>query len=180
MGRTLKSLYAWKVLSRSPGLRHFWARRFRDHISRCRGNGRGKTWGSLQRLATLDSASVWPRRWPLQIWPARFVLAKVENWMEMWRFFFSPCQQLTKKVNNIETGWALGATFHLLQSLGISHWGQALPPKPASANNLFKGRQKEERTQSCSELVWVQPRLKPSSWFHQEEEAFEGKSCPWV
>ncbi|XP_051052284.1 nucleoside diphosphate phosphatase ENTPD5 isoform X2 [Phodopus roborovskii] len=28
--------------------------------------------------------------------------------------------QLTKKVNNIETGWALGATFHLLQSLGIS------------------------------------------------------------
>ncbi|TEA38145.1 hypothetical protein DBR06_SOUSAS5810094 [Sousa chinensis] len=29
--------------------------------------------------------------------------------------------QLTKKVNNIETGWALGATFHLLQSLGISH-----------------------------------------------------------
>nr|XP_048305106.1 nucleoside diphosphate phosphatase ENTPD5 [Myodes glareolus] len=28
--------------------------------------------------------------------------------------------KLTKKVNNIETGWALGATFHLLQSLGIS------------------------------------------------------------
>lgn len=28
--------------------------------------------------------------------------------------------QLTKKVNNIETGWALGATFHLLQSLGIT------------------------------------------------------------
>ncbi|GAB5573017.1 ectonucleoside triphosphate diphosphohydrolase 5 isoform X1 [Prionailurus iriomotensis] len=30
-------------------------------------------------------------------------------------------QELSKKVNNIETGWALGATFHLLQSLGISH-----------------------------------------------------------
>ncbi|KAK1339349.1 hypothetical protein QTO34_020032 [Cnephaeus nilssonii] len=29
--------------------------------------------------------------------------------------------ELTKKVNNIETGWALGATFHLLQSLGVSH-----------------------------------------------------------
>ncbi|XP_054828461.1 nucleoside diphosphate phosphatase ENTPD5 isoform X4 [Eublepharis macularius] len=29
--------------------------------------------------------------------------------------------QLAKKVNNIETGWALGATFHLLQSLGLSH-----------------------------------------------------------
>ncbi|XP_067389682.1 nucleoside diphosphate phosphatase ENTPD5 isoform X2 [Emydura macquarii macquarii] len=29
--------------------------------------------------------------------------------------------QLTKKVNNIETSWALGATFHLLQSLGLSH-----------------------------------------------------------
>lgn len=36
-------------------------------------------------------------------------------------FFFFPPQQLSKKVNNIETGWALGATFHLLQSLGISH-----------------------------------------------------------
>ncbi|XP_020841964.2 nucleoside diphosphate phosphatase ENTPD5 [Phascolarctos cinereus] len=29
--------------------------------------------------------------------------------------------QLTKKVNNIETGWALGATFHLLQSLDLFH-----------------------------------------------------------
>ncbi|KAM9149174.1 nucleoside diphosphate phosphatase ENTPD5 [Pangshura tecta] len=29
--------------------------------------------------------------------------------------------QLTKKVNNIETSWALGATFHLLQSLGLSY-----------------------------------------------------------
>ncbi|NXD05742.1 ENTP5 diphosphohydrolase, partial [Nothocercus nigrocapillus] len=29
--------------------------------------------------------------------------------------------QLTKKVNNIETSWTLGATFHLLQSLGITH-----------------------------------------------------------
>uniref|UniRef100_A0ACB8G5H0 Ectonucleoside triphosphate diphosphohydrolase 5 n=1 Tax=Sphaerodactylus townsendi TaxID=933632 RepID=A0ACB8G5H0_9SAUR len=29
--------------------------------------------------------------------------------------------QLAKKVNNIETGWALGATFHLLQSLRLSH-----------------------------------------------------------
>ncbi|XP_053119998.1 nucleoside diphosphate phosphatase ENTPD5 isoform X2 [Hemicordylus capensis] len=29
--------------------------------------------------------------------------------------------QLTKKVNDIETSWALGATFHLLQSLGLSH-----------------------------------------------------------
>ncbi|XP_074852906.1 nucleoside diphosphate phosphatase ENTPD5 isoform X1 [Carettochelys insculpta] len=29
--------------------------------------------------------------------------------------------QLAKKVNNIETSWALGATFHLLQSLGLSH-----------------------------------------------------------
>ncbi|XP_019344261.1 nucleoside diphosphate phosphatase ENTPD5 isoform X1 [Alligator mississippiensis] len=29
--------------------------------------------------------------------------------------------QLTKKVNNIETSWALGATFHLLQSLGLTH-----------------------------------------------------------
>ncbi|XP_060118231.1 nucleoside diphosphate phosphatase ENTPD5 isoform X4 [Heteronotia binoei] len=29
--------------------------------------------------------------------------------------------QLAKKVNNIETGWALGATFHLLQSLALSH-----------------------------------------------------------
>uniref|UniRef100_A0A8D0C2F0 nucleoside diphosphate phosphatase n=1 Tax=Salvator merianae TaxID=96440 RepID=A0A8D0C2F0_SALMN len=29
--------------------------------------------------------------------------------------------QLAKKVNNIETSWALGATFHLLQSLGFSH-----------------------------------------------------------
>ncbi|XP_039767565.1 ectonucleoside triphosphate diphosphohydrolase 5 isoform X5 [Ornithorhynchus anatinus] len=28
--------------------------------------------------------------------------------------------QLTKKVNDVETGWALGATFHLLQSLGLS------------------------------------------------------------
>ncbi|XP_075783009.1 nucleoside diphosphate phosphatase ENTPD5 isoform X2 [Pelodiscus sinensis] len=28
--------------------------------------------------------------------------------------------QLTKKVNNVETSWALGATFHLLQSLGLS------------------------------------------------------------
>ncbi|KAM9653244.1 nucleoside diphosphate phosphatase ENTPD5 isoform 3-T10 [Morphnus guianensis] len=28
--------------------------------------------------------------------------------------------QLTKKVNNIETSWTLGATFHLLQSLGIT------------------------------------------------------------
>ncbi|XP_020662906.3 nucleoside diphosphate phosphatase ENTPD5 [Pogona vitticeps] len=28
--------------------------------------------------------------------------------------------QLAKKVNKIETGWALGATFHLLQSLGLS------------------------------------------------------------
>ncbi|XP_077179324.1 nucleoside diphosphate phosphatase ENTPD5 isoform X4 [Paroedura picta] len=29
--------------------------------------------------------------------------------------------QLAKKVNNIETGWALGATFHLLQTLALSH-----------------------------------------------------------
>uniref|UniRef100_A0A8B9DH29 nucleoside diphosphate phosphatase n=1 Tax=Anser cygnoides TaxID=8845 RepID=A0A8B9DH29_ANSCY len=29
--------------------------------------------------------------------------------------------QLTKKVNNIETSWTLGATFHLLQSLGITY-----------------------------------------------------------
>ncbi|XP_062973929.1 nucleoside diphosphate phosphatase ENTPD5 isoform X2 [Elgaria multicarinata webbii] len=29
--------------------------------------------------------------------------------------------QLAKKVNNVETSWALGATFHLLQSLGLSH-----------------------------------------------------------
>uniref|UniRef100_A0A8D0HDW0 nucleoside diphosphate phosphatase n=1 Tax=Sphenodon punctatus TaxID=8508 RepID=A0A8D0HDW0_SPHPU len=29
--------------------------------------------------------------------------------------------QLTKKVNNIETSWTLGATFHLLQLLGVSH-----------------------------------------------------------
>ncbi|XP_026520233.1 ectonucleoside triphosphate diphosphohydrolase 5 isoform X1 [Notechis scutatus] len=29
--------------------------------------------------------------------------------------------QLAKKVNNIETSWALGATFHLLQSLGLSY-----------------------------------------------------------
>ncbi|KAJ8793828.1 hypothetical protein J1605_019249 [Eschrichtius robustus] len=36
-------------------------------------------------------------------------------------FAGSTVLQLTKKVNNIETGWALGATFHLLQSLGISH-----------------------------------------------------------
>ncbi|XP_025151002.1 ectonucleoside triphosphate diphosphohydrolase 5 isoform X1 [Bubalus bubalis] len=36
-------------------------------------------------------------------------------------FASSTVLQLTKKVNNIETGWALGATFHLLQSLGISH-----------------------------------------------------------
>ncbi|XP_011805200.1 PREDICTED: ectonucleoside triphosphate diphosphohydrolase 5 [Colobus angolensis palliatus] len=36
-------------------------------------------------------------------------------------FADSTVLQLTKKVNNIETGWALGATFHLLQSLGISH-----------------------------------------------------------
>ncbi|XP_059951846.1 nucleoside diphosphate phosphatase ENTPD5 isoform X2 [Mesoplodon densirostris] len=36
-------------------------------------------------------------------------------------FAGSTILQLTKKVNNIETGWALGATFHLLQSLGISH-----------------------------------------------------------
>nr|XP_012597226.1 ectonucleoside triphosphate diphosphohydrolase 5 isoform X4 [Microcebus murinus] len=36
-------------------------------------------------------------------------------------FADSTILQLTKKVNNIETGWALGATFHLLQSLGISH-----------------------------------------------------------
>uniref|UniRef100_A0A8C5KFS8 nucleoside diphosphate phosphatase n=1 Tax=Jaculus jaculus TaxID=51337 RepID=A0A8C5KFS8_JACJA len=35
-------------------------------------------------------------------------------------FADSTLLQLTKKVNNIETGWALGATFHLLQSLGIS------------------------------------------------------------
>lgn len=57
--------------------------------------------------------------------------------------FFSPPQQLTKKVNNIETGWALGATFHLLQSLGLSHWGQALTLRPAFANNLFKGRRED-------------------------------------
>ncbi|XP_058511619.1 nucleoside diphosphate phosphatase ENTPD5 isoform X2 [Ochotona princeps] len=36
-------------------------------------------------------------------------------------FADSTVLQLTKKVNNIETGWALGATFHLLQSLGISY-----------------------------------------------------------
>ncbi|KAJ1078554.1 hypothetical protein K5549_000736 [Capra hircus] len=36
-------------------------------------------------------------------------------------FASSTVLRLTKKVNNIETGWALGATFHLLQSLGISH-----------------------------------------------------------
>uniref|UniRef100_A0A8C6QVC9 nucleoside diphosphate phosphatase n=1 Tax=Nannospalax galili TaxID=1026970 RepID=A0A8C6QVC9_NANGA len=36
-------------------------------------------------------------------------------------FTDSTLLQLTKKVNNIETGWALGATFHLLQSLGISN-----------------------------------------------------------
>ncbi|KAM6171092.1 nucleoside diphosphate phosphatase ENTPD5 isoform 1-T1 [Erethizon dorsatum] len=36
-------------------------------------------------------------------------------------FADSTVLQLTKKVNNIETGWALGATFHLLQSLGVSH-----------------------------------------------------------
>ncbi|XP_004624911.1 ectonucleoside triphosphate diphosphohydrolase 5 [Octodon degus] len=36
-------------------------------------------------------------------------------------FADSTILQLTKKVNNIETGWALGATFHLLQSLGVSH-----------------------------------------------------------
>ncbi|XP_036287606.1 ectonucleoside triphosphate diphosphohydrolase 5 isoform X2 [Pipistrellus kuhlii] len=36
-------------------------------------------------------------------------------------FADSTVLQLTKKVNNIETGWALGATFHLLQSLDISH-----------------------------------------------------------
>ncbi|KAL7992551.1 hypothetical protein Chor_016807 [Crotalus horridus] len=29
--------------------------------------------------------------------------------------------KLAKKVNNIETSWALGATFHLLQSLGLSY-----------------------------------------------------------
>ncbi|KAM6075456.1 nucleoside diphosphate phosphatase ENTPD5 isoform 3-T11 [Chlamydotis macqueenii] len=29
--------------------------------------------------------------------------------------------QLTKKVNNIETSWTLGATFHLLQSLGLTY-----------------------------------------------------------
>ncbi|NWJ07844.1 ENTP5 diphosphohydrolase, partial [Crypturellus undulatus] len=29
--------------------------------------------------------------------------------------------QLTKKVNNIETSWTLGATFHLLQTLGITY-----------------------------------------------------------
>ncbi|NWU98318.1 ENTP5 diphosphohydrolase, partial [Upupa epops] len=29
--------------------------------------------------------------------------------------------KLTKKVNNIETSWTLGATFHLLQSLGLTH-----------------------------------------------------------
>ncbi|XP_062037718.1 nucleoside diphosphate phosphatase ENTPD5 isoform X2 [Lepus europaeus] len=36
-------------------------------------------------------------------------------------FADSTILQLAKKVNNIETGWALGATFHLLQSLGISY-----------------------------------------------------------
>ncbi|KFO24242.1 Ectonucleoside triphosphate diphosphohydrolase 5 [Fukomys damarensis] len=36
-------------------------------------------------------------------------------------FTDSTILRLKKKVNNIETGWALGATFHLLQSLGISH-----------------------------------------------------------
>uniref|UniRef100_F7BNQ8 nucleoside diphosphate phosphatase n=1 Tax=Equus caballus TaxID=9796 RepID=F7BNQ8_HORSE len=36
-------------------------------------------------------------------------------------FADSTILQLAKKVNNIETGWALGATFHLLQSLGISN-----------------------------------------------------------
>ncbi|XP_072480993.1 nucleoside diphosphate phosphatase ENTPD5 isoform X1 [Notamacropus eugenii] len=36
-------------------------------------------------------------------------------------FMDSTILQLTKKVNNIETGWALGATFHLLQSLDLSH-----------------------------------------------------------
>uniref|UniRef100_A0A7N4NIS7 nucleoside diphosphate phosphatase n=1 Tax=Sarcophilus harrisii TaxID=9305 RepID=A0A7N4NIS7_SARHA len=36
-------------------------------------------------------------------------------------FMDSTMLQLTKKVNNIETGWALGATFHLLQSLDLSH-----------------------------------------------------------
>ncbi|XP_078515994.1 nucleoside diphosphate phosphatase ENTPD5 [Lissotriton helveticus] len=29
--------------------------------------------------------------------------------------------QLTKKVNNVETSWTLGATFHLMQSLDVSH-----------------------------------------------------------
>ncbi|XP_069493750.1 nucleoside diphosphate phosphatase ENTPD5 isoform X2 [Ambystoma mexicanum] len=29
--------------------------------------------------------------------------------------------QLTKKVNNVETSWALGATFHLLQSMNVSN-----------------------------------------------------------
>ncbi|NXY46296.1 ENTP5 diphosphohydrolase, partial [Ceuthmochares aereus] len=29
--------------------------------------------------------------------------------------------QLTKKVNNIETSWTLGATFHLLQTLGLTY-----------------------------------------------------------
>lgn len=56
-----------------------------------------------------------------------------------WKFLL--LQQLTKKVNNIETGWALGATFHLLQSLGISSWGWACPLKPAFLNNfVFTGR----------------------------------------
>ncbi|XP_053235659.1 nucleoside diphosphate phosphatase ENTPD5 [Podarcis raffonei] len=36
-------------------------------------------------------------------------------------FADSTVLQLAKKVNNIETSWALGATFHLLQSLGLSH-----------------------------------------------------------
>lgn len=69
--------------------------------------------GNLQRLATLNFTLVWPCGYSLQ--KCRKSDKNVKN------FLLSSSQQLAKKVNNIETGWALGATFHLLQSLGISY-----------------------------------------------------------
>lgn len=138
------------------------------------GHGREETcrnglWGGLQ-TGYFQFALVWPCgwSWPMSCWLKLKIEWKCEG-------SFSPPQQLTKKVNNIETGWALGATFHLLQSLGVSHWGQKLPPRPAFANNLLTG---EDKTQSCYEAVWKPPGLKPSSWLHQEEEVFVDSSCP--
>lgn len=138
---------------------------------------------SIQRLSSwqkalckgLDSTTSWAcwcghsqglATWQIFIKVAavqRPYLRKLKTAWECEDFFSLLLQQLTKKVNNIETGWALGATFHLLQSLGITSWGEARPLKPAFLNTCFY---RKEWTQTFSDLLWEKPGPKPVNWLY--------------